>query len=133
MSSYYDCSLNICATMQAENCGQVKQVVLDAVIPVLEELGWDGNRESLDQGVDISRSPARWDWLSISLGVYDMLYNPDLDQDINARLQELTDQIVDKMKELPVSVCDASIAGYWRDREPDVGGFSCWWVKREGE
>jgi len=124
MGSYYECSLSVSISVHPKDSERAKQSVLDAVIPVLEEMGslYDGEElakalESHESGEGENKEA------NIYLYVSEVDYKPDWDEDENATFNQWTGQIAKKLSELPLKDGSVNLYGYWSDREPDISSY----------
>ena len=101
MSSYLICTLDISISMRPEDREQAKELIVEATLPVLEEMGYRYTREKLaeqlapaDYGVDDERT------VGVNLYMEDMNYNLR-DCDADFKVQELCEQIAEKLNGIP--------------------------------
>ena len=125
MSSYLICTLDISVFTRPEDREQAKEMIVEATLPVLEEMGYRYTREKLaeqlapaDYGVDSERT----------VGVH--LYREDMnyklrDCDADTRVQELCEQIAEKLNGMPGIVGTVNIYADWNERPPDISGRAC--------
>ena len=125
MGSYYECTLNISISVQPEDRERAEKCVLDAAIPVLAEMGYEYTPEELAKELETSESgKGRNKKVHIYLKVLDLDYDP-WEIDADEKIQELAEQIAEKLDELPLlgNTSYVSIPGYWNHRDPDISGY----------
>jgi len=125
MGNYYECTLNISISVQPEDRERAEKCVLDAAIPVLAEMGYEYTPEELAKELETSESgKGRNKKVHIYLKVLDLDYDP-WEIDADEKIQELAEQIAEKLDELPLlgNTSYVSIPGYWNHRDPDISGY----------
>ena len=129
MGSYYDCNLNVRCCVQSDARERAIQCLVDVVLPVLEELGGPEDSDTLRRQMEVRddldvRGNKTGETLVV-LEACELPYSPDLyPEDMDARLAELTNQIVDKLRGIPALEATVGIAGYYSEREPDISGYA---------
>ena len=125
MSSYLICALDISISMRPEYREQAKEMIVEATLPVLEEMGYRYTREKLaeqlapaDYGVDDERT------VGVNLYMEDMNYNLR-DCDADFKVQELCEQIAEKLNGMPGIVGTVNIYADWNERPPEISGRAC--------
>jgi len=125
MGSSYECTLSISISVKPKDRERAEKCVLDAAIPVLEEMGYEYTSEELAKELESREcGKGRNKKVHIYLKVFDLDYDPDA-IDADEKIQELAEQIAEKLDELPIldDASYVSLPGYWDSRDPDISGY----------